>query len=73
MALTFAHSAATTRAHAMRRDKPSTANAATKRAGVRCAAGGGAVSLKSKIANHRWSTDIDPWVLNKSDCALEDG
>lgn len=73
MALTFAHSAAATRAHAVRRDKPSTANAATKRASVRCAAGGGAASLKSKIANHRWSTDIDPWVLNKSDCALEDG
>ena len=39
------------------------------RAGTR--AGGG--DTKSTIASHRWSTDMDAWVIEGTDCALEEG
>ena len=34
---------------------------------------GGGSSKKSTVSTHRWSTDVDPWVIEGSDCALERG
>ena len=34
---------------------------------------GGGSTIKSTVSTHRWSTDVDPWVIEGSDCALERG
>lgn len=38
---------------------------------VHARAGGG--DIKSTVSMHRWSTDMDQWVIEGQDCALEEG
>ena len=55
------------------RGKPRARRRARWRAGARAVTRAGGGDTKSTIASHRWSTDMDAWVIEGTDCALEEG
>ena len=53
--------------------KTSSAAARAVARGARAVTRAGGGDTKSTIASHRWSTDMDAWVIEGTDCALEEG
>lgn len=60
------------RARVVKTSTSSTVKQPTPSRRVQCAAAN-AEAKKSTISAHRWSTDVDAWVIEAQDCALEEG